>query len=287
MSSSSPVGERLTFPAKVFGCRGGLNRDADPFWGHRCPFWVAWIKNGGPWFRRGLFHFPGPSIFPTGHLCLGLVFFLVRQPWSPRGLLEGLPPTAPDWSEAPLLGLGFARVPLSVFLFFSSCFSFFPEQRVLFRKVNVRSADLASWLGGLEGGKGFLLPSISSTGSCPNQAIKSCMRGQGSKAGRRQDQSQNQTQIVGDPDIGAHIRPLGAYGVLGRPLLYNINFSEWSPEPQLWPIRFPGNLPMWQLYRVCQMVTHSRLGESAAGLAVWSVRGAIAHDVFSCPKRRS
>ena len=36
---------------------------------HRCPFWLVCLKNRGPWFGWGLFHLPGPSIFPKGHLC--------------------------------------------------------------------------------------------------------------------------------------------------------------------------------------------------------------------------
>ena len=33
-------------------------------------------KNRGAWFRWGLFHVPGPSIFPKGHLCT----------WAPKQL---------------------------------------------------------------------------------------------------------------------------------------------------------------------------------------------------------
>ena len=35
-------------------------------------FRLVWLKvDGFHWFRWGLFHLPGPSIFPKGHLCLG------------------------------------------------------------------------------------------------------------------------------------------------------------------------------------------------------------------------
>ena len=35
---------------------------------HRCPFWLSLVKNRRHWCGCGLFHLPGPSIFPKGHL---------------------------------------------------------------------------------------------------------------------------------------------------------------------------------------------------------------------------
>ena len=31
---------------------------------HRCPFWLIWFENRGPWFTWGVNQLPGPSIFP-------------------------------------------------------------------------------------------------------------------------------------------------------------------------------------------------------------------------------
>ena len=82
---------------------GSWPRKVKPSLGHahRCPLWLVCYKTRGPWFRWGLFHLPGPSIFPKGHLYPPMVMprcFLgswprlqtqpagLRQRW--RGLCE-------------------------------------------------------------------------------------------------------------------------------------------------------------------------------------------------------
>ena len=65
--------------------RGGAGRThqvarfSRPDTRHWCPSWLVCLKNRGPWFRWGLFHLPGPSIFPKGHLCTQ-----GGGKWSPR-----------------------------------------------------------------------------------------------------------------------------------------------------------------------------------------------------------
>ena len=51
----------LSMELKLGSNIGGLR------YNHRCPFWLVCLSN-----RGGLFHLPGPSIFPKGHLWLQL-----------------------------------------------------------------------------------------------------------------------------------------------------------------------------------------------------------------------
>ena len=63
---------------EVVALAGGPSRKSEVP-NHRCPFWLVCLKNRGPWFRWGLFHLPGPSIFskrpPMSRTCSDMAQF--------------------------------------------------------------------------------------------------------------------------------------------------------------------------------------------------------------------
>ena len=53
-----PIDRLFCEDAPLFGlvCKGNQRK-------HRCPFWLIWLKNGGPWFTWWFNQPPGSSIF--------------------------------------------------------------------------------------------------------------------------------------------------------------------------------------------------------------------------------